>query len=211
MSQPLPRVWRIRAVAILLVLCSIGSGCAPRMVRGHHSDDGRSKVALYRARVVSAVDEPARKFRMWLFVAPDGRLHAELISGIGTTEAIIDSSPTQMSVHFVRAAISYAGPVEAATLRDLWGVDSSLAEFVGLFMGGETPAGWALEAGAEEYPRELRYESEGRLIRLTLKRVQQLGVDPESLGSGASPAGIERRPLSDLRLEQLPGVDHEER
>jgi hypothetical protein len=192
------------------MFCVISGGCAPRMLRGNHSDDERSKVALYRARIVSSIDESARKFRMWLFVAPDGRLHAELISGIGTTEAIIDSSPTQMSVHFLRAGVSYSGPVEADTLRDLWGIDSSLAEFVGLFMTGVAPPGWELEAGVEEYPSELRYQREGRLISLTLKRVQQLGVDPESLGSGMAPIGIEQRPLSELRLEQLPGVDREE-
>lgn len=193
----------------LLILAVVALGCTPRMMRAGNGDGKYPQAALYKVRIASDLDGTVRKFRMWLFAAADGRMHAEIISAVGTTEVIVDTDSDRMSVQLLRRKVAYSGAVAHDTLRNIWGVDSSISEFVQLFGAGDIPDGWSRVDGEGGYPQELGFDRRGRSVSLSLRKVQRLGVDGDDLGIGVHPVGFERRPLSDLRLEQLPGVEKE--
>jgi len=204
------RRWVVSVLAGLLVL----GGCAGGRKAIRSIPDG-PHAAVYRARFQPGPDERIRKFRLLVFAAEPDRLHGEILSAVGTTELILDAGNGQVSIHFVRDRVAYAGPSDADVLGALLGVAVGVEDFVQALLGkqpratGEGARTWKIPTPGQPYPDTIRLQEGDRIFELTLKRLRPMRAN-DDLGTGRPPEGVERRPLSDLDPESIPGVETEE-
>lgn len=200
-----PRRWTVSAIAGLLLVVGCGGGYKP-----HRDLDDGPYAAVYRARFESAPGERARKFRLLVYAAEPDRLHAEILSAVGTTELILDAGGGLVSVFFVRDRIAFVGPADPELLDALLGVPVSIEDFVQALLGNRPEdSGWTLASRGQPYPETIRLEDGERSFELRLKRIRAIRADPATLGTGRPPPGAEQRPLEDLDPELIPGIETE--
>jgi hypothetical protein len=205
------RRWIVSVLAGLLVLGGCASG---RKSVGKHPDGPHA--AVYRARFEPGPGERTRKFRLLVFAADPDRLHGEIISPVGTTELILDAGNGQVSIYFVRDRVAYVGPADADVLDPLLGVAVGVEDFVQALLGKqpredpERAQTWTIPSHGRPYPDTIRLQEGDRIFELRLKRLRPMRANPEALGTGRPPAGVEQRPLHDLDPDSIPGVETEE-
>jgi hypothetical protein len=173
---------------------------------------GGAEVGVYKARLEPAEGKP-RRFRLLLFAMLPDRIHGEVVSPLGSTVLIFDGGGGQLSVTFVRDRIAFVGPADGAALEAVLGLDLPLEELVrGLLLGELTdPRHRIVRTSSRDpgLPDALEISGERQLLQLRLKKRQPLRSSEAELGRGEPPPGMERRPLSELRLHDLPIDDGE--
>jgi hypothetical protein len=164
---------------------------------------------MYRVRIAER-DGRERRFRLLLFAAPPDRIHAEIVSSVGSTELIFDGGAGRLAVTLVREGLAFVGTADPESVEHVLGVRLSLGELVDHLYGGSAarPAGLAVTreaARAGELPVRWQVTGEERSVSLELKRLVPLGVPESDLGTGEPPPGMESRSLGELRLHPFSG------
>jgi hypothetical protein len=120
---------------------------------------------------------------------------------------IFDGGGGLLSVILVREGEAFVGPGEPDALEGLFGVPIGLGDLVTALLTGEPAAGEyrvvrrpATGTGLPEW-MEIRGDAAG--LELELKRRQVLPASA-TVGTGAPPPGLTVRPLSELRLQDVP-------
>jgi hypothetical protein len=137
-----------------------------------------------------------------------------VLSPLGSTELIVDAGDGRLSVLFVRDRVAFAGAADPDALADLIGVRIQLADLVAALLRGEPlpsePRIVRDPATGDGIPERLELHDPPRGVSLQLKRRRPMRADPESLGRGIPPQGVEVRPLAEIDPEELPGVEVEQ-
>jgi hypothetical protein len=157
-------------------------------------------MGIYRGRV-SVADGKSRRFRLLLFADHPDRIHGEVLSAMGSTEMIVDGGGGRLAVTLPREGISYVGQAREEILERILGVRLNLQELVqGLLSGELNHEAYSVvrEAGEGGLPSGIEFRSAESTLRLELKRLKPLRVDPRGLGKGEPPAGTRVRPLDEL-------------
>jgi hypothetical protein len=197
---------RTLSPSLLLLTLGLVAGCATRapVLKGVPAFE--LPVAVYRAKLHDPVDG-GRRFRLWLYASLPDRLHGEILSPVGTTEVIVDAGAGRMAVAFVRDRVAFVGGADPDVLEGLLGVRVGLEELVrALLIAGEGPRGYRVErapGAAGGLPERIRFESDGRVLELELKRRQALPDKAPELGLGVAPAGMTEHPLEQLDAAAL--------
>jgi hypothetical protein len=168
---------------------------------------------VYKARL-EETDGRTRRFRLILFAELPDRLHAEVVSPVGSTLLVIDAGEGRISVARVRDRLAYVGRANPDVIEGLLGVRLSLADFVSTLLTGEprarqyrvirsAPAGVVL-------PDQLEIIAASTSLGLQLKRRRSLDSGTGELGRGRPPDGMELRDLAELDLGELPELEDED-
>lgn len=154
-----------------------------------------------------------RRFRLLLYAALPDRVHAEVLSPLGTPLLLVDGGAGRLAVTFVREGEAFVGRATAEALDHVLGVRLDLGDLVRAILTGEGSApGLLLERSPDDtpgLPERLRLRARsGGSLELDLKGTRPLVADPRALGSGRPPEGVVERPLRELagaadRLEDL--------
>ena len=178
-----------------------------------HAVPDEPTAALYRARFEPGRDEKIRRFRLLVYASEPDRLHAEVLSSLGTTELVLDAGPAGVSVLFVRDRVAYVGAADERALNALLGVALSPEDLVGVLRGGQPRSSdlvWSVVPGRSGYPRSVRLSDGERRLFLELKRLRPMRADLQTLGTGRPPEGVELRSLEQLDPDSLPGIETKE-
>ncbi len=206
---------RLATVLLILLGCTLLSSCAAR--KGPTLVDTASgpRIGVYRGRLVEP-EGKNRRFRLLLFVELPDRVHAEVISPLGSTVMIVDGGAGELAVTLSRDGVSYVGEARPEILERILGVRLSLEELVRGFLSGiESPEcdDCSVTRSAEEengLPRTVEFLSHASSLSFELKKVRPLGEPTEALGTGRPPEGTEIRALDDLGAENRLGEPEEE-
>jgi hypothetical protein len=201
-----------RYVVSLVVICVL-AGCAGRKPADAPAAAGADQIGVYKARLEQA-DGRSRRFRLFLFAELPDRLHAEVVSPVGTTLLVVDAGDGRISVARVRDRLAYVGRANPDVIEGLLGVRLSLADFVSTLLIGEprargyrvirvAPAGVVL-------PDRLEIIAPETSLRLQLKRRRSLDSGTGELGRGRPPDGMELRDLTELDLGGMPELRDED-
>ena len=169
-------------------------------------------MGLYRVHWVAGAERP-RRMRLLLFAELPDRVHGEILSALGSTELIFDGGGGQLAVTVVRDRVAFVGPARPEALERVFGIRVSLEQFVRSLLLGETPTEeyrLTREPVGSGLPSFLELSRADRSVTLKLKRRQRGHASSAALGTGAPPEGLELRPLSELRLVDLPTEGSEE-
>jgi hypothetical protein len=192
-------------VALLCCVTACGPKRAPRTEPTYGAE-----VGVYKARL-EPTEGKIRRFRLMLFATLPDRIHGEVVSPLGSTVLIFDGGGGQLSVTFVRDRIAFVGPADGAALEAVLGLDLPLEELVRALLVGElasTRHRITRTASRDPgLPDSLEIADGRQLLQLRLKKRQPLRTSDAELGRGEPPPGMERRPLSELRLHELPIED----
>jgi hypothetical protein len=164
-------------------------------------------MGVYRAKLEKPSGE-ARRFRLLLYATLPDRLHAEVLSPVGTTELIVDGGSGRVAVTIPRERVSYTGSGDAVGLDKILGVHLSLEDLVrGLLGQPIDDAGYRVAREPEGQiglPNTLEIDGSGHRFSLRLKKMQPLRVSTSGLGNGEPPPGMEVLPLESLETVELP-------
>jgi hypothetical protein len=180
------------------------SGCAARRegVPALPVDEGA--FGVYRARVEPVEGRP-RRLRLWLHATLPDRLHAEIVSPLGTPQLILDAAGRRVALTFVREGESFVGEAGPDLMEGLLGVPVAIDKLAAALLEGRPPCdGCRFErTGGEEgrLPARLVVEAEEGRLTLELKRLLPLEGGRSGLGTGRAPEGTRVRPLADLEAE----------
>jgi hypothetical protein len=165
------------------------------------------KVGVYKVRL-DPPEGKARRFRVLLYAALPDRIHAEVITPLGSTALILDGGNGRLAVTFVRDDLAFVGSAEPQALAAVFGVELALDRLVaGLLTGEWSDVRYALDRVSlidPGLPESMTISGEGQELQLRLRRLQPLRAVEATLGTGEPRPGIEQRPLSELRLHELP-------
>ncbi len=170
---------------------------------------GAELMGVYRGRI-ERDGERSRKFRLLLFSALPDRLHAEIVSPVGSTEMILDGGGGRLAVTLVREKISFVGEADSTAMNRVLGVRLGVAELVRGILTDEPPKRsdvslHRIESDSPPLPRTVEIESGASRLFLELKRVRAVKFRSSGIGTGNPPEGIEDlRPLDELELEGMP-------
>jgi outer membrane biogenesis lipoprotein LolB len=196
-----------------LVLSLLMAACAGGRRHVPDTEPDGATMGVYRARVEDAEGQ-SRRFRLLLYATLPDRIHAEILSPVGTTEVIIDGGGGRVAVTVPRDRVVYVGPGDPEALEKVLGVRLSLADLVRGLLGHEVDSsGYEVDReprGEVGLPEVLRIEGSGHRLTLRLKSRQPLRVSTATLGNGEPPAGMELRPLETLDSIDLPSEPHRE-
>lgn len=200
--------WRLAST--LLVGCLLAAlaspSCAGKRERRIGVPPGPS-IGVYKARVLEP-DRRTRRFRLLLFAELPDRIHGEIVSPVGTTLMILDGGRGRLAVSLVRRRLAFVGPARPESLERVLGLRLSLEDLVGgLLTGRVSDLDYEVkrtELRPGGLPRMLEISSGARTLSLELRRLEPLGRRAELLGTGEPPERMERRPLDDLLLQELP-------
>jgi hypothetical protein len=193
--NPVPRIVAAAAVAAGLLL----AGCAGGR-RVPNTIPAAETVGTYRSEYTDGSGE-VRRFRLQLFAAAPDRLHVEVVTPVGTTEAIVDGGAGRVALSIPRRRSSWVGDADETAMGSLIGLPLTLSEIVGAILGDEV-----VRPGCEVHrspddpgflPSELEIAFRGVGLRLRLKRARPIRGDPAVLGTGDPPPGMEVHPLKD--------------
>jgi len=156
---------------------------------------------VYKARLAGE-GLKSRRFRLMIYGELPDRLHAEVLSPLGTTELIVDAGGGRVAVTLVDERTSFVGSAAEDVLQRILGLHLELDMLLGLVLGNDEAAPGLVvnrvPATGPGYPDSLEIGNERRQLQLELKRVHALERDPETLGNGRPPDGVEVRPLDEL-------------
>ncbi len=143
-----------------------------------------------------------RRFRVLLFAALPDRIHAEVLSALGSPQAILDGGDGRLAVTFVADRESFVGEAEAGVLSRLLGVELDLGGLArALLLGDDAGAPCRIRRSGSTtpgLPDRIAFESDSSLFELTLERRRRLETDQAALGTGVPPSGTHLRPLEEL-------------
>ncbi len=191
----------------LLGACLILWGCG-----GTRTDVnlvGAEQMGVYRGRI-ERDGERSRKFRLLLFSELPDRLHAEIVSPVGSTEMILDGGGGRLAVTLVREKVTFVGDADAGAMDRVLGVRLGVAELVRGILTDEPPEASdvslrRVESDSPPLPQQVEIESGTSRLSLVLKRVRAVKFRASGIGTGSPPEGIEDlRPLDELELEGVP-------
>ena len=137
-----------------------------------------------------------------VYAALPDRLHAEVLSPLGGTELIIDGGAGRLALSVVSERVAFVGRSDSEVLERIVGTPISLEELVRALLTGEHGGGgyrvqrWAAESPG--LPERFEIGSEGRHLRLELKRLGNMRETPSRLATGEPVEGFERRSLDDF-------------
>ncbi|HKQ59695.1 MAG TPA: hypothetical protein VJS92_00340 [Candidatus Polarisedimenticolaceae bacterium] len=142
---------------------------------------------------------PVRRFRLLLFAAPPDRLHAEVLSPVGTTALVVDGGGGQLAVTVPGERTAYVGPERPEALERLLGLPLTLQGAVTALLEGPPSSSTAVQReGGPRGTLPERLELRGSAGRLALRLQQRRAIPADraaELGTGRPPAGVERLPL----------------
>ena len=164
-------------------------------------------MGVYRSRIEAPGGE-AKRFKLLLYAELPDRVHAEILSPVGTTEVILDGGGGRIAVTLPRERVAYVGTGDTTALEQVLGLSLTLEQLVQALLGaGSSVEGLAYvrePPGTPGLPREFEIESAGNRLRMRLERTAPLRVSTAEFGNGEPPAGVEQRPLEALRDVALP-------
>lgn len=201
---------RLAAVLFAVLGCALFGSCAARRNSAHTESIPGPQVGVYRGRIVEA-DGKSRRFRLLLFVALPDRVHAEVLSPMGSTVMIVDGGAGDLAVTQARDGVSFVGEARPEVLERILGVRLSLGELVRGFLTGAEAMdciACSVTRSAEEsdgLPQTLEFRSEDSSLSFELKKVRPLGRPTGELGTGRPPQGTEIRALDELGVEHRVG------
>jgi len=153
-----------------------------------------------------------RRFRMLLHVATPDRIHAEILTPVGTTVWILDAGNGRLSMTDVRHGEAWVGDDDGTMLGDWIGVRLTAQSLVGAILEGVAPNGWRVERQASPtsiLPESLEVEDAHVRLTFDLRRIRPLGGDAASLGTGRPPPGVQIHELDRFPTERIVDVDGE--
>jgi hypothetical protein len=163
-------------------------------------------MGVYRA-TLEAPSGKTRRFRLLLYATLPDRLHAEILSPVGTTEAIVDGGSGRLAVTVPRQRVTYVGDSDDEALGKVLGIPVSLETLVGVLLGEEEHAA---ELEAQRRPRRgaglpdgLLLHGGGSRLELRLKKKRPLRVSTATLGNGEPPPGTDLLSLEELDRSDL--------
>ena len=201
---------RIAAVLLIVIGCTLLGACAGQRKSGLAETTPGPQLGVYRGRLVEA-EGKNRRFRVLLFVALPDRVHAEVISPLGSTVMIVDGGAGKLAVTLSRDGVSYVGEARPEILERILGVRLSLDELVRGFLDGMQDTSCvdcSVTRSAEEQnglPQTVEFRSPESSLSFELKKVRPLREPSDALGTGRPPAGTEIRALDDLGAEHRMG------
>ncbi len=201
------RSHRIARALTVLGVCLILGGCGGR--RPDVNLAGAEPMGVYRGRIEGEGERP-RKFRLLLFAALPDRIHAEIVSPVGSTEMILDGGGGRLAVTLVREKIAFVGDADSGAMNRVLGVRLGVAELVrGILTDEPTDSSDVtlrrVESESPPLPERVEIESGASRLSLELKRVRPVRFRSSGIGTGKPPEGIEDlRPLDELELEGVP-------
>lgn len=192
--RPLARLLCLTLLAVVVSACS-GRRHTPS------TEPPGAEMGIYRA-TLDAPSGKTRKFRLLLYARLPDRIHGEILSPVGTTEAIFDGGDGRVAVTLPRDRVSYVGDGNATAMAKVLGVRLSLEELVSSLLGAEQRSGaYVVErspAGQSGLPEWITITGSGYRLALQLRKKQPLRVSTATLGNGEPPPSMERRPLESL-------------
>jgi hypothetical protein len=194
-----------RAV-ILATLTAAAAGCGGRQAPATTPATGPA-AGVFKVRLEQEGEKP-RKFKMSLFAELPDRIHGEIGSPVGTTVVVFDGGNGRLAVTFVRDRVAYVGPADAESVRRTVGIPVTLRGLVSSLMTGRPDSAELTvvrEGPSPGLPDRLEISGDGRRLTLELTKRRTLRVAPDSIGTGEPRAGLEVRPLDELRLREDPG------
>jgi len=197
--------------SLLLVIVVVGLAL-PACRRAHRevapARAGGPLVGQYRGRIETH-DGESRQFRLLLFAALPDRLHAEVLSALGTTQLILDGGRGKLAITLVADGISFVGPARPEALARILGVRLSLEDLVRGLLTGEVENDeiTLFRTGDRDpgLPQTLEIRSGSSSLGLRLKRLRPARAPAPDLGSGRPPPNTEVRPIEELQGYPLPG------
>jgi hypothetical protein len=190
-------VTRARAAAVA-GLAALLSGC-PHGTGGMPSGDG-PLVGVYKA-IVSGEGAPRRSATIHLWAALPDRLHAEVVTPVGSVTLTLDAGGGRVCLVDVSEGTAYAGEDDAGALAAIAGVPLTAGDAVRALLAGVAPAGYTVtrDGGSDPgLPEHLRIEGGARSAQLTRVRLVRLGTSEAALGTGDPPGRLAVRPLADF-------------
>ncbi len=158
---------------------------------------------MYRARVVDARTGDHARGRALVFAALPDRLHVEIQSPLGGTEAVLDAGSGRVSITYPRDRVSYVGPADERALTTLIGLAATPRAIVESLLGAELD-GFEVERGGATgvLPESYRIRTSDGSLELKLRSIEPVRGETGTVGTGHVPPGIETRPLADLATER---------
>jgi len=181
-------------------LLAAGAGCAARRGPAREGAGPAPLVGYYSGRLEEA-GRPARGFRVMLFVEAPDRIHAEVLSPLGTPELVLDGGAGLLAVTLVDEGRTYAGPARPEALFLALGLPIEIGQLVEAVRTGEAgDSGWRVtRAGPRgSLPETLELAAADLVLTLRRKRLRVLDRPRGELGTGRPPAGVEARPLDEF-------------
>lgn len=188
----------------LLLLCVAGATILAGCQRIHRDPAPHTVptpiVGQYKGRI-SGDHGKLRRFRLLLYAALPDRVHAEILSPLGTMQMILDGGQGRLAVTFVADGVSYVGAASPAAMERILGVPLTLEELVLGLLTGET-GNDEIElsrTGAEQsLPENLEIRTASSSLDLRLQRLRPTHAASSELGTGTPPAGTEILPIGQL-------------
>ena len=141
----------------------------------------------------------SRRARALVYAALPDRLHVEIVSGVGTTQAILDAGAGRVAITVPRERVSYVGRADPRALGALVGLPASPEELVRALLLGETTTLAVVREGAVgSLPQRLRLRTSEGSLELRLRSVEPLRADAAALGTGLAPPGMDPRSIEEL-------------
>jgi hypothetical protein len=136
-----------------------------------------------------------------LYAALPDRIHAEVITPLGSTVLILDGGNGRLSVTFVRDDLAFVGSAEPEALGAVLGVELPLDRLVAGLLTGELPdVRYSVDRVALSdpgLPESMTIAGEGQQLELRLRKLQPQRAAETRLGTGEPRPGVQRRPLSE--------------
>jgi len=158
---------------------------------------------VYRARIVDARTGDGRRARALVFAELPDRLHVEILSPVGATEAILDAGSGRVSITFPRDRVSYVGPADEQAFAALVGLRATPAAVVQSLLG-TAPSDLEVERDGRpgRLPESLRIRTADGVLTLKLRTIEPVRGAGSTVGTGHVPPDVETRPVADLAAER---------
>ena len=189
---------------LIVVACLAVPGCHRARRDLEPAGTTGAIVGQYKGRIEGS-DRVSRQFRLLLFAALRDRLHAEVLSPLGTMQLILDGGRGSLAITFVSEGVSFVGPARPEALARILGVPLSLEELVRGLLTGEIENDdiTLVRTGDRNpgLPERLEIRADSSSLELRLKRPRQARALEEELGTGRPPENTEVRPIEELERE----------
>jgi hypothetical protein len=190
--------------ALALLLAAHGACAARRGIPGAPPLAAAHSVGHYAGRL-EREGQPARGFRLMLFVAAPDRIHAEVLAPLGPPELVLDGGAGRLAITLVGEGRSYVGPARPEALSRVLGPAIELTRLVDAVLRGDAgDSGLSVQRSGPpgSLPESLTLASEDMRLTLKRKRLRALERPAEELGTGRAPSGAATYPLDEFLAEE---------